>query len=91
VKDINVQLGKKFQKNIPNGIWKKKSIFWELPYWPYLDVRHYLDGMHIIKNIYESLLGTLLNIQGKTKDGVNARKDVAMGIRSELAPQEHEK
>jgi hypothetical protein len=48
--------------------------------------------MHIIKNIYESLVGTLLNIQGKTKDRVNARKDmVAMRIRSELAPQEHEK
>nr|GEW55305.1 hypothetical protein [Tanacetum cinerariifolium] len=31
----------------------------------------------------------LLNILGKTKDGVNARKDMlAMGIRSELAPQE---
>jgi hypothetical protein len=43
--------------------------------------------MHIIKNIYESLVGTLLNIQGKTKDGVNARKDmVAMGFQSELAP-----
>nr|GFB89131.1 hypothetical protein [Tanacetum cinerariifolium] len=31
----------------------------------------------------------LLNIHGKTKDGVNARKDMlAMGIRNELAPQE---
>jgi hypothetical protein len=92
VKDIKVQLGKKFQKNIPNGVWKNKSILWELPYWPYLDVRYCLDGMHIIKNICESLVGTLLNIQGKTKDGVNARKDmVAMGIRSELALQKHEK
>jgi Transposase family tnp2 len=92
VKNINIQLGKKFQKIIPNGVWKKKSVFWELPYWPYLDVRHCLDEMHIIKNICESLVGTLLNIQGKMKDGVNARKDmVAMGIRSELAPQKHEK
>jgi hypothetical protein len=48
--------------------------------------------MHIIKNIYESLVGTLLNIQGKMKDGVNARKNmVAMGIWSELAPQKYEK
>ncbi|KAL5757616.1 hypothetical protein ACOSP7_020227 [Xanthoceras sorbifolium] len=30
-----------------------------------------LDMMHIEKNICESLLGTLLNINGKTKDGVN--------------------
>jgi hypothetical protein len=93
VKDINVQLGKKFQKkNIPNGVWKKKSVFWELPYWLYLDVRHCLDEMHIIKNICESLVGTLLNIQGKIKDGVNARKYIiSMGIRSNLAPQKHKK
>jgi hypothetical protein len=43
--------------------------------------------MHIIKNISESLFGTLLNIQEKTKDEVNARKNmVAIVIRSELAP-----
>ena len=45
--------------------------------------------MHIEKNVCESLLGLLLNIPGKTKDGVKARKDmVEMGIRDELAPQE---
>jgi hypothetical protein len=48
--------------------------------------------MHIIKNICEGLVGTLLNIQGKMKDRVNARKYmVAMGIRLELAPQKYEK
>ncbi|GJR32411.1 hypothetical protein Tco_1108643 [Tanacetum coccineum] len=37
----------------------------------------------------KSLLGLLLNIPGKTKDVVNARRDmVEMGIRMELAPQE---
>jgi hypothetical protein len=57
-----------------------------------LDVSYYFDGMHIIKNICESLVGTLFNTQGKIKDRVNARKDkVAMGIRSELAPQKHKK
>ncbi|KAL5840762.1 hypothetical protein ACOSQ4_013370 [Xanthoceras sorbifolium] len=41
--------------------------------------------MHIQKNICESLLGTLLNINGKTKDGVNSRKDLQdLGIRHEL-------
>jgi hypothetical protein len=73
-------------------VFGKKIVFWELPYWPYFDIRHCLDGMHIIKNICESLVGTLLNIQGKTKDGVNAIKNmIAMGIRSELAPQKYEK
>ncbi|KAL5549480.1 hypothetical protein UlMin_004711 [Ulmus minor] len=41
--------------------------------------------MHIKKNVCESLIGTLLNIPGKTKDGENARLDmVAMGIRESL-------
>ncbi|XP_078165513.1 uncharacterized protein LOC144560210 [Carex rostrata] len=36
-----------------------------------------------------SLIGTLLNIPGKTKDGINARKDmVEMKIRPKLAPQD---
>jgi hypothetical protein len=37
-----------------------------------MDVRYYVDEMHVIKNIYESLIGMLLNIQ--KKDVVNARK-----------------
>ena len=44
--------------------------------------------MHIEKNICDALLGTLLNIPGKTKDGVASRLDmVAMGIRTGLKPQ----
>ncbi|GJS34581.1 uncharacterized protein Tco_0532963 [Tanacetum coccineum] len=87
VADLDITFGKKV-KAPPKRIWKKRSIFWELKYWPHLRVRHCLDVMHIEKNVYESLLGLLLNILGKTKDGVNARKDmVEMGIRNELAPQ----
>ncbi|KAD4585589.1 hypothetical protein E3N88_23190 [Mikania micrantha] len=53
------------------------------------DVRHCLDVMHIEKNVCDSLLGLLLNIPGKTKDGINVRKDmVDMGIRKELGPIE---
>jgi len=38
------------------------------------------------------LIGTFLNIQGKTKDGLNARLDlVEVGIREQLAPQSHGK
>nr|GEW62919.1 hypothetical protein [Tanacetum cinerariifolium] len=68
---------------------KKKSIFWDLPYWERLQVRHCLNVMHIEKNVCESLIGLLLNIQGKTKDAVKVRKDMeAMKIRPELAPRE---
>ena len=68
--------------------WKKKSIFFDLEYWKYLHVRHNLDVMHIEKNVCESIIGTLLNIAGKTKDGLNSRLDlVEMGLRSELEPR----
>ncbi|CAM8940965.1 unnamed protein product [Rhodiola kirilowii] len=44
--------------------------------------------MHVEKNICESLLGTLLNIPEKTKDGVKARLDMLeMNIRTKLAPE----
>ena len=45
--------------------------------------------MHIEKNVCESLLNTLLKVNGKTKDGINSRKDlVEMDIRSDLHPKE---
>ena len=41
--------------------------------------------MHTEKNICDNVLGTLLNIDGKTKDSAKARKDLChMGIRKEL-------
>ena len=67
--------------------WTKKSIFFELPYWKTLTIRHNLDVMHIEKNVCDSVLGTLLNINGKTKDTYKARLDLEyMGIRKELHP-----
>jgi hypothetical protein len=59
--------------------------FLELPYWKDLDIRHSIDVMHIEKNVYESLLRTLLNMDGKTRDHGHAQADLKkMGIRSEL-------
>ena len=41
--------------------------------------------MHITKNVFESLFGTLLNMPERTKDGVKARNDLRLfGIREEL-------
>ncbi|GKA14187.1 putative transposase-associated domain-containing protein [Tanacetum coccineum] len=65
-----------------NQLWKKRSIFFDLPYWEFNLIRHNLDVMHIEKNVFDNLIGTLLNLDGKTKDNENARKD--MGIRHEL-------
>ena len=43
--------------------------------------------MHVEKNVYDSLFGTILNIKGKTKDGLKCHQDlVDMGIRQQLHP-----
>ncbi|XP_051152423.1 uncharacterized protein LOC127266277 [Andrographis paniculata] len=67
--------------------WKKKSIFFELPYWAENDIRHNLDVMHIEKNVCENVLHTLLGTKGKTKDNLNTRKDLQLlNIRTSLHP-----
>ena len=79
-------------KGNTTSYWNKKSIFFDLGYWRYLHVRHNLDVMHIEKNVCETIIGTLLNIQGKTKDGLNSRLDLMdMGLRFELAPRFEQK
>ncbi|XP_074289631.1 uncharacterized protein LOC141614782 [Silene latifolia] len=54
----------------------------------HLYVRHCIDVMHVEKNVFDSLIGTLLNIPNKTKDGVKARNDMAARGRIELKPIE---
>ncbi|XP_073133711.1 uncharacterized protein [Henckelia pumila] len=85
-------IGKLQRKELETkSCWKRKSIFFELEYWKHLHVRHVLDVMHIEKNVCESLIGTLLNVPGKTKDGIAARLDlVEMNVRTDLAPKTEE-
>jgi hypothetical protein len=72
-------------------MWKKKSILWELEYWPMLDVRHSIDNMHVKKNVCEATCGTLLQQKSKGKDHKNARDDLKeLGIRPELYEEETE-
>ena len=57
-------------------------VSFDLPYWKYLKLRHNLD---IEKNVCDNVVGTLFNIDGKTKDTVNSRLDLGdMCIRSDL-------
>ena len=49
-------------------LFTRRSTLWDLEYWKDLDLWHNLDVMHIEKNICDSIIGTLLNIEGKTKD-----------------------
>lgn len=68
--------------------WKKKSIFFSLPYWEHNLLRHNLDMMHIEKNVFDNFIGTLLNLDNRSKDNLKARLDlVDLGIRPELHPQ----
>ncbi|XP_060195087.1 uncharacterized protein LOC132624303 [Lycium barbarum] len=84
LRDFNNVFGKG-QNKIPRnneGPWKKISIFFELPYWVHNKLRHNLDVMHIDKNLCDSLLGTLLDIPGESKDHINSRYDLQeMGTR----------
>ena len=84
VEDINTIFGKTQKKLTSKScISKKRSILFDPPYWFYLDIRHCIDVMHVEKNLCDSVIGTLLNIQGKMKDGLNTCQDLAdLGIRS---------
>jgi hypothetical protein len=88
VKNVQIILGKQKmngENTEEDYMWKKQSIFWKLPYWKDLDVRHSIDVMHIEKNVCERLLETLLNTDGKTMNHGHARVDLKkMGIRQEL-------
>jgi hypothetical protein len=55
-------------------LWKKRSIFWDLPYWKILEVRSAIDVMHVTKNLCVNLLN-FLGVYGKTKDTSDARQD----------------
>ncbi|TYK04901.1 hypothetical protein E5676_scaffold143G001050 [Cucumis melo var. makuwa] len=90
LKEMIFSCGKKCGKNNNEGgndYWKRRSSFFKLPYYKNLHVRHCLDVMHIEKNVCMNIVGTLLDISGKSKDGMNSRLDlVEMNIRPELAP-----
>ena len=73
-------------------LFTRRSTLWDLEYWKDLDLRHNLDVMHIEKNICDSIIGTLLNIEGKTKDTLKSRIDLThLGIRNDLQVQDEGK
>ncbi|CAM8975732.1 unnamed protein product [Rhodiola kirilowii] len=65
--------------------WSHVSIFYNLPYWSTLRQPYSLDVMHIEKNVFDNIIGTILGLQGKTKDDIKAREGLEQqGIRKEL-------
>jgi hypothetical protein len=66
---------------------RRKVFFFILPYWKDNLLRHNLDVMHIEKNVMDNILGTILDIKGKTKDNLVTRLDLQeMGLRPKLHP-----
>ncbi|XP_019257788.1 PREDICTED: uncharacterized protein LOC109236007 [Nicotiana attenuata] len=89
--NISYGKGKKRKRDFPKSAynWRKKSIFFQLPYWSTLLLRHNLDVMHIERNVSDNIILTVMNMVGKTKDTLKSRYDlVDLGIRQELHPIE---
>ncbi|XP_025670687.2 uncharacterized protein [Arachis hypogaea] len=94
-KELQESKGKRIRRKVveeddESGMWRKKSIFFYLPYWESNLLRHNLDIMHIEKNVCDNVLYTLLNETGRSKDNLKARKDLKeMGIRKDLWSDEN--
>ena len=77
VRKINISYGKKIKITkapIEGMPFKKMSMFFKyLPYWKDLEVPHAVDAMHIKKNVFDSTICLLMDVKGKTKDGLRSR------------------
>ena len=60
-----------YDEKIPIGM-KRKSIFYELPYWEHHKIVHLLDPMHILKNVSSYLWR---HISLKKSDTLAVRRD----------------
>ena len=81
VEKINVIFGKGHgRQTVPNDadghapMLKKKSIFWELPYWKVHEVHSAIDVMRLMKNLCVNILG-FLGLYVKSKDTPEAREE----------------
>ena len=73
------------------AMWKKKSLFWELPYWKLLEVRNAIDVMHLTKNLCVNLI-SFLGTYGKPRDTLEARQELKrLNLRNDLHPENRDK
>ena len=68
--------GKKFRCVQCLIIGPNKAFFWEFLYWGKLLFCHNLDVMYIGKNVCEQIIHKIMDVKGKTKDDVSARRDL---------------
>ena len=82
---ISIMQTRNENDGLENLIGQERVFLFELEYWSWLKMRHNIDVIHVEKNVCESVMNTLLNIVGKTKDTEKARLDLTdMKIRNEL-------
>jgi hypothetical protein len=95
VKNIEVV----FEKRIVKGQKRKKTptltgipfkmqlnFFKYLPYWKDLQTCHIIDLMHVTKNVFDSIIETLLDMPRKSNDGLKSRTEL---VQFELRPELH--
>ena len=49
-----------------------------MPYWDTNLIRHNLDVMYIKKHVFDNIFNTMMDVNGKTKDNLKVRKDMAV-------------
>jgi hypothetical protein len=85
VKNIQVVFGKgtvngqkrKKTPTLTDMPFKKQSIFFKyLPYFKDLEIYHSIDLMHVRKNVFDNIIGTLLDMLRKMKDGLKSCNDL---------------
>nr|ABA97268.1 transposon protein, putative, CACTA, En/Spm sub-class [Oryza sativa Japonica Group] len=99
VKDLKVVFGKgpgsqpMKSEDGHAAMWKKNSIFWELPYWEFLDIRHAIDVMHLTKNICDQINWHAYTPKGKfwTCTGVKQISQASCCTSTDLHPEPKEK
>lgn len=75
LKEVTEIGGAEFNASISKSCgWRKRSIFWNLPYWSTNLIRHNLDVMHIEKNVFENVFETVMDIEGKIMQNKRKRK-----------------
>jgi hypothetical protein len=57
-----------------------------LLYWNDLQTYHYINLMHVIKNVFVSIIGTLLDMPRKTKNGLKSCRPSIVCVETRASP-----
>jgi hypothetical protein len=71
--------GQKREKNSNSDrhTFQEAIIFFKyLPYWKDLQTCHSIDLIHVTKNVFDNVIGTLLDMSRKSKDGLKSHTDL---------------